>query len=84
MEAFAQRIPPWNARELTGSYDVFKFLLEFMARVTSSAPSQLIKDHPSSLNPLTASLNPLQEDNKGKRSSKCSYSNHVKVKGKNA
>ena len=59
MEAFAHRIPPRKAKELAG-FVVVKFLVEFLAIIMSSAPSQLINDQPSSLNPLTASLKPLQ------------------------
>ena len=59
MDAFAHKIPPRNAKELAG-FVVLKFLVEFTAIIISSAPSQLINDQPSSLNPLTASLKPLQ------------------------
>lgn len=61
MEALAQRIPPRNARELAALDVVLKFLVELTAIITSSAPSQFINDQPSSLNPLIASLKPLQE-----------------------
>lgn len=64
MEAFAQRIPPSNARELVELEAVLKLLVELTAIITSSAPSQVSNDQPSSLNPLTASLKPLQEKKK--------------------
>lgn len=64
MDALAQRTPPGKERELAGLEVVFKFFVEFTAIITSSAPSQFIKDHPSSLNPLIASLKPLQENDK--------------------
>lgn len=64
MEAFAQRTPPTNARELAGLEVVLKFLVELTAIITSSAPSQFINDQPSSLNPLTASLKPLKPKKK--------------------
>lgn len=63
MEAFAQRTPPGYVKELAGLDVVPKFFVEFTASTTSSAPSQLINDHPLSLNPFTASLKPLKEDN---------------------
>lgn len=66
MDAFAQRIPPMKERELTGLEELLKFLVELTAIITSSAPSQLISDQPSSLKPLIASLKPLQEDGNGK------------------
>jgi hypothetical protein len=59
IEAFAQRIPPRNVRELAGLEVPLKFLVELTAIITSSAPSQFSTDHPSSLNPFTASLKPL-------------------------
>lgn len=62
MEAFAQSTPPRNARELAGFEMVLKFLAELTAIVTSSTPSTFNIDHPSSLNPLTASLNPLKDE----------------------
>lgn len=62
MEALAQRTPPRNSRELAELDAVLKFLAELTAIVTSSEPSQLINDQPSSLNPLTASLNPLEDE----------------------
>lgn len=64
MDALAQRTPPGKERELAGLEVVFKFLVELTAIITSSAPSQLINDQPSSLNPLIASLKPLQENEK--------------------
>jgi hypothetical protein len=60
MEAFAHKIPPTNVREFAGLEVALKFLVELTAIITSSAPSQLTNDQPSSLNPLTASLKPLQ------------------------
>jgi hypothetical protein len=60
IEAFAQRIPPRNVRELAGLEVLLKFLVELTAIITSSAPSQFSIDQPSSLNPFTASLKPLQ------------------------
>lgn len=59
MDAFAQRIPPSNERELEWEV-AHKLLVELTETMTSSAPSQLIIDQPSSLNPLTASLKPLK------------------------
>lgn len=44
-------VPYWEPRNLFGD--------EFIIMVTSSTPSLLISDQPSSANPLTASLNPL-------------------------
>ena len=70
MEAFAQRTPPTNARELAGLEVVLKFLVELRAIITSSAPSQFINDQPSSLNPLTASLKPLQPKKNKKKTKK--------------
>jgi len=61
IEAFAQTIPPRSERELAGLEVPLKFLIEFTEIVTPSAPSQFRTDQPSSLNPLTASLKPLQE-----------------------
>lgn len=60
MEAFAQRTPPSRERE---GEEVFRLLVELTARITSSAPSQLNNDQSSSLNPLIASLKPLQKEN---------------------
>lgn len=59
MEAFAQRIPPRNEKEL-GAEVAFKFLEELMEMMTSSAASQFNSVQPSSLNPLIASLKPLK------------------------
>lgn len=64
MEAFAHKIPPTNEREFAGLEVALRFLVEFTAIITSSAPSLLINDQPSSLNPLTASLKPLQQRRK--------------------
>lgn len=64
MDALAQRTPPGKERELAGLVVVFKFLVELTAIITSSAPSQFSNDQPSSLNPLIASLKPLQENEK--------------------
>lgn len=60
IDAFAQRMPPRNARELAEFEALLRFFVELMAIITSSAPSQFKIDQPSSLNPLIASLNPLQ------------------------
>lgn len=62
MEALAQRTPPRNARALAELDVAFKLLAELTAIVTSSEPSPLIIDQPSSLNPLTASLKPLEDE----------------------
>ncbi|KAJ0616862.1 hypothetical protein HanRHA438_Chr02g0093451 [Helianthus annuus] len=59
MEAFAQRIPPRYDNEFDGFIELLRFLVEFTAIITSSAPSQFINDHPSSVNPFMASLKPL-------------------------
>jgi hypothetical protein len=61
MEAFAQTIPPRSERELAGLEVPLKFLMELTEIVTPSASSQFRTDQPSSLNPLIASLKPLQE-----------------------
>lgn len=53
-------MPPRDER---GMEVVARFFLELTATMTSSAPSELNIDQPSSLNPLMASLNPLQYRN---------------------
>ena len=62
MDAFAQRMPPTNEREVERLDVAHKFLVELTATITSSAPSQFIIDQPLSFNPLTASLKPLYEE----------------------
>lgn len=59
--AFTQRIPPGMERAAVEFEMVLKFLAEFTDIIKSSAPSMFINDQPSSLNPLIASLNPLQK-----------------------
>jgi len=62
IEALAHKTPPRTESELAGFIGLLlKFLVELTAIITSSAPSQFSTDHPSSLNPLTASLKPLHE-----------------------
>lgn len=62
MDAFAQSTPApilgSNAELQWGPTSLFGE--EFIAMVTSSTPSLSINDQPSSANPFTASLNPLQ------------------------
>lgn len=57
IDALAQRMPPSGER---GTEVVAMFFLELTATITSSPPSELNNDQPSSLNPLMASLKPLQ------------------------
>ena len=64
MAAFTQRIPPGKERAAVEFEMVLKFLAEFTDIIKSSAPSICISDQPSSLNPLIASLNPLQKSRK--------------------
>lgn len=60
MDALAQRMPPSKERGLAGLEVLPKLLVELTAITTSSTPSQFINDQPLSLNPLIASLKPLQ------------------------
>lgn len=61
MEALAQIMPPGTEKALFGEFGQLRnFLVEFAVIITSSTPSPAISDHPSSLKPLIASLNPLK------------------------
>lgn len=60
MEAFAHRIPPPKAKRGDEFIEPRSLLgEELIVIVTSSPPSLLIKDQPSSMKPLIASLKPL-------------------------
>jgi hypothetical protein len=61
MDALAHIIPPGTGKVLSSAFaQLLNFLVEFAVIITSSIPSPTISDHPSSLKPLVASLNPLK------------------------